>query len=91
MEVLKQNRSAPVPVEKQVAILYAVVHGELKDIAVEQVGEFEQALYGWLDAHAPQYLEAVRTTGKLEGRDRRGAESRHCRLPRRFLKDPLRR
>ena len=67
VEVLKQNRSAPVPVEKQVAILYAVVHGELKDIAVEQVGEFEQALYDWLDAHAPQYLEAVRTTGKLEG------------------------
>ena len=67
VEVLKQNRSAPVPVEKQVAILYAVVHGELKDIAVEQVGEFEQALYSWLDAHAPQYLEAVRTTGKLEG------------------------
>ena len=67
VEVLKQNRSAPVPVEKQVAILYAVVHGELKDIAVEQVGAFEQALYGWLDAHAPQYLEAVRTTGKLEG------------------------
>ena len=67
VEVLKQNRSAPVPVEKQVAILYAVVHGELKDIAVEQVGEFEQALYGWLDAHAPQYLEAVRTTVKLEG------------------------
>ena len=67
VEVLKQNRSAPVPVEKQVAILYAVVHGELKDIAVEQVGEFEQALYGWLDAHAPQYLEAVRTTGTLEG------------------------
>ena len=67
VEVLKQDRNAPVPVEKQVAILYAVVHGELKDIAVEQVGEFEQALYGWLDAHAPQYLEAVRTTGKLEG------------------------
>ena len=67
VEVLKQNRSAPVPVEKQVAILYAVVHGELKDIAVEQVGAFEQALYSWLDAHAPQYLEAVRTTGKLEG------------------------
>ena len=67
VEVLKQNRSAPVPVEKQVAILYAVVHGELKDITVEQVGAFEQALYSWLDAHAPQYLEAVRTTGKLEG------------------------
>ena len=34
---------------------------------MEQVGAFEQALYSWLDAHAPQYLEAVRTTGKLEG------------------------
>ena len=71
VEVLKQNRSAPVPVEKQVAILYAVVHGELKDIAVEQVGEFEQALYGWLDAHAPQYLEAVRTTASWRARPKR--------------------
>ena len=67
VEVLKQNRSAPVPVEKQIAILYAVVHGYLGPIAVEDVGEFEQALYGWLDERAPQYLEAVRTTGKLEG------------------------
>lgn len=34
VEILKQDRNSPVPVEKQVAILYATIHGYLKDIAV---------------------------------------------------------
>ena len=35
MEVLKQNRSAPVPVEKQVAILYATIHDYLVNAVFE--------------------------------------------------------
>ena len=37
VEVLKRNQNEPVPVEKQVAILYAVVHGVLSEIEVEDV------------------------------------------------------
>ena len=37
VEVLKQDRNSPVPVEKQVAILYAAIHGYLKDIAVADI------------------------------------------------------
>ena len=68
VEVLKQNRSAPVPVEKQVAILYATIHGYLKDIAVADIGAYEQGLYRYLDdnAAANDVMETIRTTGDLK-------------------------
>ena len=43
VEVLKQNRSAPVAVEKQVAILYATIHDYLVNIKVPAVAEYEKA------------------------------------------------
>ena len=64
--VLKQGRSAPLPVEKQVCILYAVVNNWLKDVPVEQVPEYERGLYEYLDAQAPAVLASIRDTGKLE-------------------------
>ena len=45
VEVLKQNRSAPVPVEKQVAILYATIHDHLVKVKVPDVAEYEKGLY----------------------------------------------
>ena len=52
VEILKQDRSAPVPVEKQVCIIYAVTHKYLQDVAVELVKEYEKGLYEYLDANA---------------------------------------
>ena len=68
VEVLKQNRSAPVPVEKQVAILYATIHGNLVDVKVPDVVEYEKGLYEFLDSDAEgaAVMEIIRTTGKLE-------------------------
>jgi len=48
VEVLKQNRNAPVPVACQVAIIYAVIHGYLNDIRVDQVSTYETDLYALL-------------------------------------------
>ena len=48
VEVLKQNRNAPVPVACQVAIIYAVIHGYLNDIRVDQVATYETDLYALL-------------------------------------------
>ncbi len=48
VEVLKQNRNAPVPVACQVAIIYAVIHGYLNDIRVDQVTTYETDLYALL-------------------------------------------
>ena len=68
VEVLKQNRSAPVPVEKQVAILYATIHGSLVDVKVPDAMEYEKGLYEFLDSDAEgaAVMEIIRTTGKLE-------------------------
>ena len=66
--ILKQDRNSPVPVEKQVAILYATIHGYLKDIAVADIGAYEQGLYRYLDdnAAANDVMEIIRTTGDLK-------------------------
>ena len=68
VEVLKQNRSAPVAVEKQVAILYATIHDYLVNIKVSAVAEYEKGLYEYLDTDAAgaSVMETIRTTGKLE-------------------------
>ena len=68
VEVLKQDRNSPVPVEKQVAILYATIHGYLKDVAVADIAEYEQTLYTYLDENvtAAGVMEIIRTTGDLK-------------------------
>ena len=65
VEVLKQDRNSPVPVEKQVAILYATINGFLKDVKTAQVAEYEKSLYEYLDtdAAAAQVMQTIRTTG----------------------------
>lgn len=69
VEILKQDRNAPVPVEKQVCIIYAVTHKYLQEIEVEQVKEYEQGLYEYLDTNKDALLRSIRETGKLESAD----------------------
>lgn len=45
VEVLKQKRNSPVSVGCQVAILYAVIHGYLDEVAVKEVQDYEMRLY----------------------------------------------
>ena len=68
VEVLKQNRSAPVPVEKQVAVLYATIHDYLVKVKVPDVAEYEKGLYEHLDndAAGAAVMETIRTTGNLD-------------------------
>ena len=68
VEVLKQSQNAPVPVEKQVAILYAVTKGILEKVKVEDVTVYESGLYTYLDTDAAgvDVMQLIRSTGKLE-------------------------
>ncbi len=68
VEVLKQNQSAPVPVEKQVAILYAVTKGILSSVEVEDVHDYEMGLYTMLDtdAEGATVMQKIRETGALD-------------------------
>ena len=66
VEVLKQKNNAPVDVAHQVCIIYAVVNGFLKDVALDQVSEFEKQLFEYMDDYKADALEAIRTTGALD-------------------------
>ena len=68
VEVLKQSQNAPVPVEKQVAILYAVTKGILEKVKVEDVNAYESGLYTYLDTDAAglEAMQLISSTGKLE-------------------------
>ena len=67
VEVLKQNQNAPVPVEKQVAILYAVTKEILSRVATEDVRSYEAGLYTWIDSDAQgaAAMQEIRSTGAL--------------------------
>ncbi len=64
--VLKQKNNSPKEVAQQVCIIYAVTHGYLHAVSVEQVPEFERRLEEHMENRYPQVLEAIRSAGKLE-------------------------
>ena len=68
VEILKQSKAKPVPVEKQIAIIYAATNGYLKEIDVEDVSEYETGLYHFLDndQNGIEAMTAIAETGKLE-------------------------
>ena len=68
VEVLKQGKGEPIPVEKQVAILYAVVRDVLTDVPVEKIAEYQEGLFSFID-NDPQgvaAMRAIRESGKLD-------------------------
>ena len=72
VEVLKQGRARPLAVEKQVAMLYAVVGGYLAQVAPQDIREYESGLYDRLDADTDgsAVLNAIRATGALSDEDK---------------------
>ena len=68
VQVLKQSHNSPVPVEKQIAIIYAVTKNMLTEVAVEDIREYEEGLYAFLETNADgnAAMQSIRETGKLE-------------------------
>lgn len=65
VEVLKQPVHKPLPVEKQVTILYALTHGFLDTIPVDDIVRFEEEFHTFFDAQHPEILETIRETKDL--------------------------
>ena len=57
VEVLKQPVHKPLPVEKQVTILYALTHGFLDTIPVDDIVRFEEEFHTFFDAQHPEILK----------------------------------
>jgi len=66
VEVLKQPPYSPLPVEKQVVIIYAGANGYLDDIDATSVTKFEAELYPFIEAKYPSILEDIKTKQKID-------------------------
>ncbi|HEY8869881.1 MAG TPA: F0F1 ATP synthase subunit alpha [Candidatus Limnocylindrales bacterium] len=64
-EVIKQPQYQPLPVEKQVAILYTATTGKLDDVPTPRVKEFETQFYRFLETEQPKILTDLAESGTL--------------------------
>ena len=69
VEILKQEKNSPLPVEKQVVIIYAVLNGYLDGIELEKVREYEKRFYDYIDVKGPEVLSNIRDSGLLSDND----------------------
>ncbi|MBI4311902.1 MAG: F0F1 ATP synthase subunit alpha [Chloroflexi bacterium] len=65
-EVLKQPQYQPLSMEKQVAILYAVVNGHLDDLPINRMQPFETAFHSYMESTHPQVLQKIATTFDID-------------------------
>jgi F-type H+-transporting ATPase subunit alpha len=68
VQVLKQPQYAPMPVEHQVMIIYAVTNGYLDDVPVDQIRAWENGFHEFIRQRRPEIADALRKT-KLIGKD----------------------
>jgi len=61
VEVLKQPQYQPMPVERQILIIFAVTNGYLDDVAVHQIKGWEQGFLDFMTAEHPEIGEEIRT------------------------------
>lgn len=66
-EILKQSQFVPVPVEKQVMILYAAVNGHLDDVPVEKLRDFEIGLNDFMEKTYPEIGKTIVSTKEISG------------------------
>ncbi|MBE9136571.1 F0F1 ATP synthase subunit alpha [Nodosilinea sp. LEGE 07088] len=64
-ELLKQPQYSPLPVEEQVAIIYAGINGLMDDVPVDQVSSFAQSLRDYIRNNKPKFAELIRNERKL--------------------------
>ena len=65
VEVLKQGRNAPVRVELQVTIIYAVINDMLEDIPVDKIRVYEKHLFEYIENNAHDIIDEIEKTGDL--------------------------
>jgi F-type H+/Na+-transporting ATPase subunit alpha len=79
VEVLKQGQYMPMAVEQQVMIVWAVTNGQLDDIPVDRLREWERGFHEFMSASYPQVADGIRKTKtiskELEEDLRRGIEA----------------
>ena len=65
VEILKQNQYVPMDVEKQISIIFAASKGQLDDLDIEEISDFETGLIEYLDANASDSLASIVKEGTI--------------------------
>lgn len=65
-EVLKQPQYSPMPLEKEVTILYAAVNGYLDDVPVEKIAAFEQRFHRFMETNHPEIGQRIATEKEIK-------------------------
>ena len=65
VEILKQNQYVPMDVEKQIAIIFGASKGQLDDLDIEEISDFETGLFEYLDANASDSLASIVSEGTI--------------------------
>jgi len=66
-EILKQDQYKPLPVEKQIVIIFAGANGFLDEYPVTALGRYEQELYSFLETQHPNLLKEIAEKGDIKG------------------------
>jgi len=66
-EILKQDQYAPLPVEKQIVIIFAATNGFLDEYPVPDGLRYERELYSFLETHSPELLAQIAEKGDIKG------------------------
>lgn len=66
VEILKQPPYAPLPIERQVVVIFAGAKGFMDDIAASKITKFEAELYPFIEAKYPQIFEDIRTKKMID-------------------------
>ncbi len=66
VEILKQGQYVPMPVERQIVIIYAGSTGYLDKHPVEKLGEYETQLSAYIEKHAPEIFVEIVKSGKID-------------------------
>lgn len=65
VETLKQDQYQPMPVDKQVMIIYAATNGYFDDMATKEILRFEDEFFTYVESSNPEIGTEIMTTGKL--------------------------
>jgi len=87
VEILKQAQYQPLPVEKQVAIIFAATNGLLDDVPVEDCRAFEAELYRFLENAHPGVLQAIREKKTIDDQVKKDLTGAINELKKRFAAD----
>ncbi len=75
VEILKQDQYVPLPVEKQIAIIFLGVNGYLDHIPVEQISRLEKEYYQFLESNHPDVLKVIAEKKEFDDKLRQKMES----------------